>query len=68
MAVFMFVVAGVAWVFALASGFEGMSALGYVGIGLIIAGVINFSSYYWSDKLVLSLSVAKPIEKKNNDW
>lgn len=65
MAVFMFVVAAVAWIFAMASGFQGMSALGYVGIGLIIAGVINFSSYYWSDKLVLSLSGAKPIAKKD---
>lgn len=61
----MFVVAIVAWVFAMASGFQGMSASGYVGIGLIIAGVINFSSYYWSDKLVLSLSGAKPIAKKD---
>lgn len=65
MAVFMFVVAGIAWVFATASGFQGMGALGYVGIGLIIAGVINFSSYYWSDKLVLSLSGAKEIAKKD---
>ncbi len=65
MAVFMFVIAGIAWIFAMASGFQGMGALGYVGIGLIIAGIINFSSYYWSDKLVLSLAGAKPITKKD---
>ncbi|MAG59688.1 zinc metalloprotease HtpX [Candidatus Woesebacteria bacterium] len=58
-----FVVA-VSYIFALAMGFQGMGALGYVGIALIIVGIINFSAYYWSDKMVLKLSKAKAVSKK----
>lgn len=52
------------YIFALAQGFYGMSALGYVGVSLIFVGIINFSSYYWSDKMVLTLSGAKSVTKK----
>ncbi|OGH06151.1 MAG: zinc metalloprotease HtpX [Candidatus Levybacteria bacterium RBG_16_35_11] len=45
-------------------------ALGYgwpmVGFALILAGVTSFSSYYYSDKLVLATVKAKAIEKKDN--
>lgn len=44
-------------------------AMGYgtsfVGIMLIISGVMSFSSYYFSDKIVLSLSNAIPAKKEN---
>lgn len=44
-------------------------ALGYgmsfVGIMLIISGIMSFSSYYFSDKIVLSLSNAVPAKKEN---
>ncbi len=43
-------------------------ALGYgldvVGFALIISGVISFSSYYYSDRIILSLSSAKPANRK----
>lgn len=56
----------VAYVLVLALGFEGIGALGFVGIFLIISGFVNLGSYYWSDKLVLSMTGAKPINKESN--
>lgn len=38
--------------------------LSWVGIMLIISGLISFISYYNSDKIVLSMSGAKPADKK----
>ncbi len=40
--------------------------LSFVGIALIISGIMSFASYYYSDKMVLSMSGAKQIEKKDN--
>lgn len=37
-----------------------VGGLGYVGIALIISGVSTFFSYYYSDKIVLSISGARP--------
>jgi heat shock protein HtpX len=55
--------------FLLVSFFLGR-ALGYglpfVGIILIISGVMTFSSYFFSDKIVLSMSGAKQVQKKDN--
>ena len=56
----------VAYHLVLALGYEGVGALGFTGIILIISGLINLGSYYWSDRLVLGMSGAKPIEKKDN--
>lgn len=56
----------VAYIFTLTLGYEGPSALGFVGIFLIIAGFVNFFSYYFSDAVVIAISGAKPIEKKDN--
>jgi len=39
--------------------------LSFAGIMLIISGLISFISYYNSDKIVLSMSGAKPADKKN---
>lgn len=66
MFVFTAFIAAVAYVFTLALGYQGPSALGFIGIFLIIAGFLNFFSYYWSDKVVMALSGAKPVEKKDN--
>lgn len=55
-------------IYIIARGFgDGeMGGLGLTGFALIMAGLMNFVSYYWSDKIVLGISGAKPIEKKNN--
>lgn len=40
--------------------------LGFMGIALIISGLTSFGSYYWSDKIVLSLSGARPADRKRD--
>lgn len=56
----------VVYVIAQGFGYGEVGGLGIVGFALIIAGVMNFISYFWSDKIVLGISGAKPIEKKDN--
>jgi len=60
-----FVVA-VVYIFARGFGYGQTGALGLVGFALILAGIMNFVSYFWSDKIVLGLSGAKPIKKEDN--
>ena len=50
------------YIFAKALG-EGLTFLGF---GLIFVGIMNFLSYYNSDKIVLAVSGAKQITKKEN--
>lgn len=38
----------------------------FVGIILIISGLMSFASYYYSDKIVLSMSGAKPANEKEH--
>ncbi len=52
----------VAYVFGRANG----AGLSFAGLGLIISGIFSFTSYYFSDQMVLSLSGAKPVEKKDD--
>src|SRR3989338_8600101 len=66
MLTFAFFITFVVYIFTLASGFKGPSALGFSGIALIIAGILNFFSYYNSDKIVMAISGAKQIQKKDN--
>ena len=40
--------------------------LGVIGIAFIISGLITFISYYTSDKIVLSISGARPADKKKD--
>lgn len=50
------------YVYGKASGY----GLSYAGIGLIVSGLMTFASYYYSDKMVLGMSGAKQIQKKDN--
>lgn len=61
----MFVV-GVVYTFARAWGFAGPDSLGFVGMALIFTGIMNFFSYFYSDKIVMTISRAKQIQKKDN--
>lgn len=38
----------------------------WLGPGLIIAGISSFSGYYWSDKIILSLSRARPANRQQD--
>lgn len=53
------------YIFTRALGLEGPSALGFTGLALIIAGLMNIGSYYYSDRIVMAISRAKRIEKKD---
>lgn len=59
-------IVGVVTIFAYGMGFRGGGALSYVGIALIVTGVINYVSYYNSDKMVMAISGAGQIDKKDN--
>ena len=56
----------VAYVIALGFGYDEVGGLGIVGFAMILAGIMNFVSYFWSDKIVLGISGAKPILEKDN--
>lgn len=57
---------GIVYIFGRAFGFGESGALGFVGMALIATGIMNFVSYYFSDKIVLGISGAKPIDEKSN--
>ena len=57
---------GVIYVIARAWFGPSLDSLSIVGIALIIAGIINFASYWWSDKIVLAVSRAKPVSLESN--
>lgn len=56
----------VIYIFARGVGYGEIGGLGITGIALIVAGVMNLISYYWSDRIVLGISGAKPIRKEDN--
>ncbi len=57
---------GVIYIIGQGLGFGEFGGLGLVGIALIMAGIMNFISYYFSDKIVLGISGAKQIQKSDN--
>ncbi len=63
---FAFFVTFAIFIFGAAYGFDLPSALGFSGFALIIAGIMNFIAYYNSDKMVMAISQAKQIQKKDN--
>jgi len=62
--IFLFIVfvTTILFVYGRASGY----GLSYAGIGLIISGLMGFASYYYSDKMIVGMSGAKQIAKKDN--
>lgn len=62
MVLFIVFVVGVVWVFNQAFDF----GPGAVGLALIFSGMMSFASYYWSDKIILSISGARPASKKTD--
>ncbi|TSC86736.1 MAG: Protease HtpX [Microgenomates group bacterium Gr01-1014_7] len=56
----------VVYVIARGFGYGEVGGLGIVGFALIMAGVMNFVSYFWSDKIVLGVSGAKPVSEKSH--
>lgn len=62
MLLFVLIITTVVYVFSRALGY----GLGLVGMALILAGLASIGSYYYSDKIVLATSGAKPIKKSDN--
>ncbi|MCL4353524.1 M48 family metallopeptidase [Patescibacteria group bacterium] len=62
MLLFILVITTIVFVFSKALGY----GWGFAGIALIIAGFMSIGSYYYSDKLVLATTGAKPIQKHDN--
>jgi len=62
MVMFVVVVALFVWALAQVLGY----GLDMVGIALILAGLISFGSYWWSDKIILNISGARPADRKRD--
>lgn len=56
----------VIYILAKGYGYGGSGGLGLTGMAFIMAGIMNFVSYYFSDKIVLGISGAKLVKKENN--
>ncbi len=39
-------------------------SLSFVGVALIISGLMSFASYWWSDKIILTISRARPAKRE----
>ena len=59
---FVLFITTVIFIYGKSSGY----GLSYVGIGLVISGAMTFASYYYSDKMILGMSGAKQIAKRDN--
>ena len=44
----------------------GTGGLGFVGLALIVSGLMSLGSYYFSDKIVLGISRARPADRKRD--
>lgn len=55
-------------IYTIARGWFGpeLDSLSIIGMALILAGLMNFISYWYSDKIVLGISGAKPVDEKTN--
>lgn len=62
MGLFVFFITGVIWVFQWYFGF----GLWMVGFALVLTGLMSLGSYWFSDKIVLSMSGARPAERKRD--
>lgn len=52
----------VAWLLAKALGY----GPGVIGWALVFSGLMSFASYWWSDKIILAISQARPANKKQD--
>jgi heat shock protein HtpX len=62
MVVFTVFIGAAAWIFGEASGY----GLSFVGWALIFSGIMSFTSYYYSDRIILTLSRARPANRKQD--
>jgi heat shock protein HtpX len=51
--------------FSIYLGYE-PGGLGFIGIAMIVSGLISLGSYYYSDRIVLKISGARPADRKRD--
>lgn len=56
----------VAFVLTSALGYSQSEAIGFTTVFLIIALIMNFASFYFSDSIILAISQAQKVEMKDN--
>lgn len=66
MAALFFVLTALLMLVGYAIGYYFGDPLAFMLLGLLLAGAINFGSYYWSDKLVVRMTKARLIEESEN--
>jgi heat shock protein HtpX len=66
MAALFFVLTGLLMLIGYAIGLYFGDPLAFMLLGLALAGVLNFVSYYWSDTIVMKMSRAKIIQQSDN--
>jgi heat shock protein HtpX len=66
MAALFFVLTGLLMLIGYAIGIYFGDPLAFMLLGLVLAGVLNFVSYYWSDTIVVKMSRAKIIQQSDN--
>jgi len=59
---FIVFITAMAWLFSQVLGY-GVSG---VGTALVFAGITSFASYWWSDKIILSISGARPANRERD--
>lgn len=62
MVLFIGFILGLSWLMSETLGF----GLQFVGVALIFSGLMTFSSYYFSDRIILTLSGARPAERQKD--
>lgn len=62
MVLFVAFITAIAWVFSQALDY----GPGFVGLALIVSGVMSFTSYYYSDRIILTLSGARPADRQQD--
>nr|QBM01965.1 protease HtpX [uncultured archaeon] len=66
MVAFTVFVLGITYVLTSALGYTESEAVGFTTIFLVIALIMNFASFYFSDSIILAISAARQIQKSDN--
>ena len=62
MVIFVIFITAAVWLFSKALNY----GPGIVGWALVFSGLMSFASYWWSDKIILAISKARPADKKRD--
>ncbi|MDZ7587124.1 MAG: M48 family metallopeptidase [Patescibacteria group bacterium] len=61
-----FISMGMAVYFGGSGGIRDIGGIGMIGVALIISGLASFTGYWFSDKIVLGISGARPADRKRD--